>query len=93
MQKDETKQLHKTTKAKQYAVKQPMAYWYSQREGKKYLEIKWKHDEPKLMGYIKRVLTGKFIAIQEKYQISNQMLHLKQRKNKQNPKVVEGKRS
>ena len=45
------------------------------------------------MGYIKRVLTGKFIAIQEKYQISNQMLHLKQRKNKQNPKVVEGKRS
>ena len=62
-------------------------------EVKKYLETKWKHDEPKLMGYIKRVLTGKFIAIQEKYQISNQMLHLKQRKNKQNPKVVEGKRS
>ena len=45
------------------------------------------------MGYIKRVLTGKFIAIQEKYQISNQMLHPKQRENKQNPKVVEGKRS
>ena len=35
------------------------------------------------MGYIKRVLTGKFIAIQEKYQISNQMLHLKQRKKEQ----------
>ena len=35
------------------------------------------------MGYIKCVLGGKFIAIQEKYQISNQMLHLKQTKKEQ----------
>ena len=35
------------------------------------------------MGYIKCVLRGKFIAIQEKYQISNQMLHLKQTKKEQ----------
>ena len=42
MQKDETKQLHKTTKAKQYAVKQPMAYWYSQRGSKKISRNKMK---------------------------------------------------
>ena len=48
----------------------------------------------------KAVLRGKFIAIQahlkkqEKSEINNLNLHLKElKKNKQNPKLVEGKKS
>ena len=56
--------------------------------------------DPKPMGCNKTVLRRKFIAIhaylrkQEKAQINNLNLHLKElEKNKQNPKLVEEKKS
>ena len=52
------------------------------------------------MGHSKGVLRGKFIAIQahlkkqEKSQINNLNLHLKQlEKEEENPKLIEGKKS
>ena len=74
--------------AKQYTIKQPMGQWRNQRVNKwaKMPREKWKqmHDDPKPMGWGKTVLKGKIIAIQsylrkqEKSQINNLTLHLKQ---------------
>ena len=71
------------------------------REIKKFLE---KHDSEIMMTQnlwdaAKAVLRGKFIAIQsylkkqEKYQIDNPTLHLKQLEKKNKKKLVEGKKS
>ena len=58
-------------------------------------EWKWKHNNPKLMGFIKSVLMGRFRAIQayirkqEKNQINNLTLHLKQleKQEMKNPRI------
>ena len=71
--------------AKQYATKQPMGHWRNQRGNKKYLDQwKWKHNNPKSMRHSKSILGGKFIVIQaylrkqEKCQVNNLILHLKE---------------
>ena len=65
-------------------------------------EWKWKHDNPKPMGFSKTVLRGRFIGIQaylkkqKKNQINYLTLHLKQLEKKKKwktPKLVEGKKS
>ena len=70
------------------------------REVKKFLETNGKENRAtqNLWDAAKTVLRGKFIAIQsylkkqEKYQIDNLTLHLKQKNNnKKTPKLVEGK--
>ena len=55
---------------------------------------KWKHNNPKPMGFSKSVLRGRLIAIQvylkkqEKHQTNNLSLHLKQlEKEMKNPRV------
>ena len=77
------------------------------RQIKKCLEKKWqwKHDNSKLWDTAKAVLSEKSIAIesylkkQEKHQIDNLILHLKQLEKeehthpKKKPKLVEGKKS
>ena len=72
--------------AKQYVTKQPMDHWRNQREIKKYLEANDNEFTTiqNLWDTAKAVLRGKFIAIQsyfrkqEKSQINNLTLHLKQ---------------
>ena len=62
-------------------------------------EWKWKHNNPKPVGHCKS--SAKFIAIQahlkkqEKSQINNLMLHLKQleKEEMKNSRLVEGKKS
>ena len=62
---------------------------------------KWKHNNPKLWDTLKAVLRGKLIAIQaylkkqEKNQINNLTLHLKQLEKEEmgNPELVEGNKS
>ena len=62
---------------------------------------KWKHNTQNLLDTIKAVLRGKFMAIQaylkkqEKSQINNLTLHLKQieREEMKTPVLVEGKKS
>ena len=64
-------------------------------------EWKWKHNNPNSVGHYKTVLRGEFIAIQaylkkqEKNQINNLILHLKQleKEEMENPELVEGKKS
>ena len=63
-------------------------------------EWKWKHNNPKPVGHCKSVLRGNFIAIQaylkkqEKSQINNLTLHLKQleKEEMKNPRVSRGKK-
>ena len=63
--------------------------------------MKMKTQQPKPMDTVKAVLRGRFIAIQaylkkqEKSQINNLTLHLKQlqKEEMKNPKSVEGKKS
>ena len=85
---------HKHVEAKQYTTKQPMGQWRNQR-GNKWAKMpreKWKqmHDDPKPMGWGKTVLKGKIIAIQsylgkqEKFQINNLTLLLKQLEKRTN---------
>ena len=60
-----------------------------------------KHNDPKPMACSRAVLRGKFIAIQsylkkqEKSQINNLTLHLKQleKEDQKNPKLEDGKKS
>ena len=64
-------------------------------------EWKWKHNNPNPVGHCKTVLRGKFIAIQaylkkqEKSQINNLTLHLKQLEKEEikHPRVSKGKKS
>ena len=64
-------------------------------------EWKWKHNNPKSVGHCKSSAKGRFIAIQaylkrqEKSQINNLTLHLKQleKEEMRNPMLVEGKKS
>ena len=64
-------------------------------------EWKWKHNNQKPVGPYKAVLRGKFIALQaylkkqEKSQINNLTLHLKQleKEEMENPRVSQGKKS
>ena len=64
-------------------------------------EWKWKHNNPKPMGHCKSSAKGKVIAIQaylkkqEKSQINNLTLHLKQleKEEMKNPRVSKGKKS
>ena len=83
--------------AKQHDTKQPMDHWRSQRGNKKYLETNDNENRTiqNLWDTAKAVLRGKFIAIQsyirkqEKSQISNLTLHLKQpeKEDQTKPKV------
>ena len=91
-------------KDKQYVAKQPWITEGIKEEIKKYLET---NDNEKTMvqnfwDTAKAVLRGKFIAIQsylrkqEKSQINNLTLHLKQlekEEQKKTPKLAEGKKS
>ena len=71
------------------------------KEIKKYLETNENENTKtqNLWDVAKAVLRGKFIAIQaylkkqEKSQVNNLNLHLKELENKQNLKLVEGKKS
>ena len=85
---------------KQYVTKQPMDHWRNQ--GKKYLETndKRKHNNPKPSGrsktISKREVYSNIVLPQETRKIStnNLALYLKQlKRNKQNPKIAEGKKS
>ena len=87
---------------KQYATKEQMDHWRNQRGNQKIPWDKWKlkHKNPNLYDAAKAVLRGKFIAIQsylrkqEKSQINNLNLHLKQlEKEEQSLKLVEEKNS
>ena len=77
---------YKHMEAKQYTTKQPRCYWRNQRGNKKYLETNDNENitTQNLWNAAKAVLRGKFIAIQtylkkqEKSQINNLTLHLKQ---------------
>ena len=68
-------------------------------EIKKYLETKWKHNNPKSMGCSKtsskKEVYGNTVLSQEKRKISNNLtLHPKQlEKEEQNPKLAKGKKS
>ena len=76
---------------KQYVTKQPVDHWTNQRGNQKIPRgtQEWKHSDPKPMGCKKTVLRGKFIAIQsylrkqEKSQINNLALHIKQLEKEQ----------
>ena len=82
--------------AKQYATKKPRNHWKNQRGNQKIPRNKWqwKHYNPKPWDEAKAVLRGKFITIQsylkkqEKSQINNLTLHLKQleKEEQKNPK-------
>ena len=64
-------------------------------------ECKWKHNNPKAVGHCKSGDKGRFIAIQaylkeqEKSQINNLTLHLKQleKEEMENPRVSRRKKS
>ena len=79
--------------AKQYATKQTMYHRETNENESMMIQNLWNS--------AKAVLRGNFIAIQsylrkqEKSQINNLTLHLKEleKKNKQNPKLAEGKKS
>ena len=83
--------------AKQYTTKQPRCYWRNQRGNKKYLETNDNENitTQNLWNAAKAVLRGKFIAIQaylkkqEKSEINNLTLHLKEleKEEKTKPKV------
>ncbi len=76
---------------KQYISKKPIGYWRNQKGNQKISRNKWqwKHNNSKPMGYSKSNSRGKFIAIQpylkkqEKHQIDNLTLHLKQLEKEQ----------
>ena len=90
---------------KQYVSKQPTDYSRNQKGNQKISRNKWqwKHDNSKPIECSKSSSRGKFIAIQsylkkqEKYRIDNLTLYLRQlekrRTKKENPKLVEGKKS
>ena len=67
---------------KKYATKQSMDPWRNQRGNLKIAEDKWKwkHNNPKSMGWAKALLRGKLIAIQvyirNKRKISNKQSRL-----------------
>ena len=88
---------------KQYATKQPMDHWGNQRGNKKIHRDKWQrwYNDLKPMGCSKsnselQTYSNK-ISPQEtrKFSYKNPTLYLKQveKKNKQNPKLVEWKKS
>ena len=72
--------------AKHYTTEQPMDHWRNQRKSEKYLETNENENRTiqNLWDAAKAVLRGKFIAIQaylkkqEKSQINNLTLHLKE---------------
>ena len=88
--------------AKQYAAKQPMAQWRNQRGNQKIPrdKWKWKHDNPKPTGCSKS--SSPEGSLQQYKLTSGNKKNLKQPnptpkatriKNKQNPKLVEEKKS
>ena len=78
-----------------------MDHWRNQRENQNISKDKWKHDDPKPMGCSKSSSKRKVyintILPQEKRKISNKKPILTpkaiKKKNKQNPKLVEGEKS
>ena len=84
--------------AKQYATEQPMDHWGSQRGNQKILRHKWqwRYNNPNLSDIAKAILRGEFITIksylkkEEKAQINNLTLYLKQSKNRQSLKLADG---
>ena len=73
--------------AKQYATKQPVDHWRNQRGNQKIPKDKWKwkHEDPKPMGQA----IQPYLRRQEKSQIRNRTLHLKQleKEEQTKPKV------
>ena len=80
---------------KQYVTKQPIGHWRNQRGNQKIPGVKWKQKQNQ-WDSAKAVLRGKFIVIkdylrkQEKSQINNLTLHLKEldKQDKQNQNLV-----
>ena len=85
---------HKYVKTKQYATKQLIDHWRNQKENQEIPRDKWqwRYNNPKPMEHSQAVLRGKFIAIQaylrkqEKSQINNLSLHLKQLEKEEHTK-------
>ena len=86
---------HKYVKTKQYATKQLIDHWRNQKENQEIPRDKWqwRYNNPKPMEHSQAVLRGKFIAIQaylrkqEKSQINNLSLHLKQLEKEEQTKL------
>ena len=88
--------------AKQHASEKPTDHRRNQKGNQNMHRNnwKWKHNNPNLWDSANAVLRGGFIAIQayfkkqEKHQINNLTLHLKQlKKDRKTPQLVEGKKS
>ena len=66
MRKKKNYKKHKHVEVKQYATKQPMDHWRSQRGNLKTAREKWEqnHDEPKPVVHSKKISHREVLAIQ-----------------------------